>query len=170
MRLSKILERSEKKINVGCFFGEEDEKEYITIKKLPYNIKKKLQFLAMNTMSGQTSKMILKEMKKRGLKAADIDNLSEEEQIEIMMELKVDQGASESIANMTLETTKYTIDYGVDPKKHTLYDENDNLVELNYDLISRLGNTYLIEYLVKEIKNFSEGYALGKPSAKELEQ
>jgi hypothetical protein len=169
MRVGKILESNEKKLYIDIFLPEAEikddkivKKEYITIKKMPYAVKKKITFLATGTMSGKTGKHVLKKMKQKGIKISDIDKMSENDQLELMESFEIDQKETENITNMTLEVTRLILEHGIDKKQHSFVDENDKPIELNYEFWEYIGSTELVDYIVKEIKAFSDGYLLGE--------
>ena len=170
MKVTKLLERNEKKIYIDRFLGEQEPDEngsvkqvdYVTIKKIPYAIKKKIEFASANTMSGKTSKHIIKEMKKRGIKYSEIDKLTQEQQVDILTDMEIDSKTSEVLTKLTNEIAKCILNYGVDSKKHSFIDEDDNPIELNYDFFDMFGNIKLVDYLIAQIKNFSEGVYVGE--------
>lgn len=169
MRINSIIEKNEKRINIGMYIQDElkekdsegnNKEDYVTIKKIPYTVKKKIEFLSMNSLSGHAGKAMFKYMKTKGI--SNLDGLSNSEKAEIMMDMKLSNDDMNEISKMTNETVKNYIDNGIDSLKHSFVDENDKPIDLNYSIIEKLGNDKLIDYLVNEIKNYSDGYVLGE--------
>lgn len=160
------LDSGEKQIDIGRFLPPESKQDgisdYITIKRLSYPIKKKIETLSMNTMSGQTGKELFKYLKKSGKTAADIDKMSDLEKMEIVMGSKMTDDEAITIAKTTYEIAKATISNGIDPDKHTFIGMDDKPIKLTYEAIESIGNITLIEYLVDQINKLSIGYSVGE--------
>jgi hypothetical protein len=173
-RIDKILERNEKKLVITQFISEEckeyDEEgnvkeDYITIKKIPYDIKTKIKYLSMKSFGGSTSKELLKKYKASGHKISDLENLNTEDSNEIMdfmLDIDFKNIETEDMAKSTLLIEQYIIEYGIDSKKHSFKDTKDNPIELNYETINYLGSEGLIKYILDNIKSFSKGFMLGE--------
>lgn len=189
MRVDKILERNEKKLVISQFLpseckeiketkvikdektGEEkeiiiyEENDYITIKKIPYDIKTKMKFIAMKSFGGNASKEILKKCRAKGIKISEIEKLNTENSDEIMdfiLDIDYKEIETNQMANATLMIEQYILDYGIDKAKHTLMDEKGEPIELNYETLNNIGNENLIKYIIDNIKEFSKGFMLGE--------
>lgn len=170
--IDKILEKNEKKIYINDYISDEirekDENgnykndDFITIKKLDYKIKKKIEFLSLSSMSGQTGKAIFQNLKKRGIDIGEMEKLTQMEQAEIMLDMKFTESDSNSITKMTNDIAKCIIDYGVDKHKHSFVDSNNKPIELSYEVFESIGSSLLVDFIIKEIKSFSQGFILGE--------
>ena len=117
----------------------------------------------MGNMDGEKSKTFLKVMKKKGIKTKeDLDKLTADEQLEFMTEVKMDSRMTESIEKAENETIRYILEYGIDPKKHSFVDSKDKTIELDFNFWDCLGMPNLVDFLVREIKNFSKDIQLGE--------
>jgi len=165
-RLGSLLEGNEKRVDISRFIPvdcqQEGIQDYITIRKLPYIIRKKIETLSMNSISGQTGREMFKYLKKAGKNLADIDKMDPLEKMEILMSAKISDDEAKLMATSTAEIVKSTINNGVDPIKHTITGSDDKPVSLDYDTLERMGNPALIEYLVEQINQLSAGYSLGE--------
>ena len=171
-KISQIIEKNEKKLYITRFLpesiiekdenGEIKDIEYITIKKIPYSIKRKIDFLSMGSLSGEMGKEIFKKLKEKGLNYSDMQKMSEVEQAELILNMKLTNESAENMNKMTVELAQIILSNGVDKNKHTFFDDKGNPIELNYDFWETIGNEDLIKYVIKEIKSFSKGFSLGE--------
>jgi Glu-tRNA(Gln) amidotransferase subunit E-like FAD-binding protein len=170
MKYGDLLERNEKRIYISKYFGIEDEqKEYITIKKLDRSIKKKIQLLSINTISGKTGHNIIKQLKKKGLSIEDLDKIKQTDQLDLMLEFDFNKSQADSMTDMTIELEKMILEAGVDPLKHTIENSKGEKLKLNYEFWNKIGNDDLIEFILNAIKDFSQGFSLGESSSKKSE-
>jgi len=171
MRVERILEKNIKRIDISDFLSEDlrekddDGKlkpEYVTIKKLSNTVKKKIEFLSLNSLSGQTGKAILSYMKKKNVNPSDFDKMTGNEQAEILLDIKINTEDMKSIVEATIEVAKQTIDNGLDELDHTFTDNEGKKIKIGYDFLDALGNSQLINFLAEEIKRFAAGVFLGE--------
>jgi len=165
-KIGTILDSNEKKIVITQFIPvecrEEGVEDYVTIKKLPYTIKKKIETMSMNSISGQTGKELFKYLKKTGKKPSDLASIDPMESMDIMSSIKISDEEAVSLSKTTTEIMRNTINYGVDPAKHSFRDMNDKPIVLDYDALDQIGNTSLIDCLVGLINEHSAGFILGE--------
>lgn len=172
-KIQQILEKNEKRIYIDQFIPKECQernengdllvKDYITIKKIPYDIKTKIKYLSMKSFGGQTSKEIIKNAKKKGYKVEDIQNIDPKNTnaiMDFMVDIDFKSLETEEMTKGTLLIEKYILDYGVDSKKHSFKDEKDNPIELDYKTLNNIGNENLLKYIIDNIKDFSQGFIL----------
>lgn len=170
MKISKILEGNEKKVYIDAYLpdgevgedGKLKEVEFVTIKKLPFLVKKKILFLSMNSMSGKTTKHIFQAMKKQGLKPDNMQELTDDQKYDLMLDMQIEPNAAAEMEKMTVEITKSILEHGIKESGHTLFGEDDKPIVINYDFWIEYGNTELVDFLVSEIKDFSSGILPGK--------
>jgi hypothetical protein len=172
-RIGKILEKNGKKLFISQFLPDEIKEkdkdgnykeDYITIKKLPYEIKTKIKYLSMKSFSGVTQKEILKKFKESGYNYNDLQNLNtgdNKEVMDFMLDIDFANIETEDMAKSTLKVEKFILEYGIDPDKHSFKDGNKK-IELNYETLNAIGNEKLIKYIIDNIKVYSEGFILGK--------
>lgn len=165
------IDRGEKRLDVGQFIAEDmrekDESgnlkpEYVTIRKLPFAVKKKIEFISANNMSSNAAKSLMKYLKKKGVGVGDVDKLSDTERAEAMLEMDMNTDDIRKLTELTVDLSKAIIDNGVDPHKHTFYGPDKNPIELNFDFFDRLGSEALINYVVSAIREYSQGFVLGE--------
>jgi len=166
--INKIIESNEKKLIISDFIPDEMKdidssgkflEDFVTIKKISYTIKKKIDFLSTNTLSGATSKAIFKKAKEKGVEYKDINkNLTDEEKLDIYMGLNLDSKESENMNDITLNIEKIKIEYGIDKDKHSFTDKDGKKIELNFEYLSAIGNEPLIIYIIKQIDDFSNNF------------
>ena len=174
-RFQQILEKNEKKLIISQFLPNECkefdengnliEEDYVTIKKIPYDIKTKLKFLSMKSFGGKTSKEMLKKCREKGIKISEIDKLNTENPDEIMnfmLDIDFEKMETSQMSNATIIMEQYILDYGIYKEKHSFKDQNDKPIELNYDTLNNIGNEKLIKYIIDNIKTFSKGFMLGE--------
>jgi len=165
-KINAIICSNEKKLDISDFLLPEikcnEEKDFVTIKKLPYSIKRKIEFLAMNNINSVTGKAMYAYMKKKNIPLQNIDQLSDSQKAEIMLEINIREDEISSMVKSSIELSKIIIDNGIDPKKHSFIGDNNQTIEVNFDLLDKISNDKLIDFLVNEIKKFSEGYHLGE--------
>jgi len=164
---SKILQRNEKKLVIGHFLPDEvkevDENgevlnnDFITIKKLPHSIKTKMQILATGTVDGDKQKRMYKALKEKGLSFNDLDSLTDDEKVELFINMDVPQKDVNGLTDMTLQMQRLILEFGVDSKKHSFVDYE----ELDYDFWESMPEAMTL-FVIKEIENFSKGFSLGE--------
>jgi hypothetical protein len=174
-RLERILESNEKKLNISRFLPDEckekdaegnlKDDDYITIKKIPHDIKSKIRILSLKSFGGEASKAMLKKIKEKGYSIKDIENIEAEnieEVTEFMLDIDYSSMETDEMSRSTLLIEQYILDYGVDKEKHSFRDFNDKPIDLNYETLNIIGNEFLIKYIVDNIKSFSKGFVLEK--------
>jgi len=174
-KIEKILEKNEKRLQISNYLPEECkelnsegkliEEDYITIKKLPYDIKIKIKFLSMKAFNGTASKELLKKYREKGHSISDLQNINTEnrEQImDFMLDIDFKNIETEEMSDSTLSIERYIIDYGVDEDKHSFKDMEGKQIKLNFDTLNNFGNENLIKFVIDNIKSFSKGFTLGE--------
>lgn len=163
MRLSKLKASNTKKLDITGFFEESEEKEYIYIKKLDYSVKKKLELMASQTASAKAGKEMMRQMKKKGYAIKDIDSLTQDQQLEMFIDMETSDEETLKLVEATTEIARLILNEGVDKKKHSfLYDDDDEPVEMDYEFINHNFSEELINFIIAQIKIFSQGFELGK--------
>lgn len=160
-KINSILTANERQLDISAYINPE-EKDYITIRKLPYSIKRKIEFMAMNSLNSVTGKALFAYMKKKGLALNKIDELTDDQRTEIMLDINIKEDEINNLISSTIELSKTIIDNGIDPDKHTFIDDNDKPLKLNFEILDSLRNDKLIDYIVDNIRKYSEGYDLGE--------
>ena len=173
-RLEQILEKNEKRLVITKYLPDEckefdqdgrPKEEFITIKKIPYDIKTKIKYISMKSFGGATSKEILKKYKASGHSLKDLENLNTNNKNEIMdfmVDIDFKNLETEEMARSTLLVEQYLLDYGVHEAKHSFKDMNDKPIKLNYETLNTIGNENLVKYIIDNIKDFSKGFSLGE--------
>ncbi len=174
-KIEKILEKNEKKLQISKFLddackevdaeGNLKDDDFVTIRKIPYDIKIKIKYLSMKSFGGATSKELLKKYKASGHSMNDLQNLNTENSNEIMdfmLDVDFTKLETDEMSNSTLLIEKYIIDFGVDPYKHSFIDADNKSIELNYETLNTIGNENLVKYIIDNIKTFSKGFMLGE--------
>lgn len=164
-KINSIIKSNEKKVGISDYLPaeirEEGKEDFVTIKKLSFSDKKKIEFISMNNLSGKTGKALFDYAKKKGLKYENLQKLSKEDQFDIVSTIMTGEDGK-AIVNNAVELSSVIINCGIDPDNHSFIDDNNEKIKLNFEILSSLGNDYLIDYLVEEIKTFSQGFILGE--------
>jgi hypothetical protein len=173
-RIEKILEKNGKKLTVNDYLPkswiEQDKEgndidEYITIKKLSYEVKNKIKFFSMKTLDTNTQKKLFESMEKNGLSFNDLQNVDTDNKEAVMKfakDIDLSNFQTEEMVSSTLDMEKGILNYGVDPKKHSFKNSSGKKIELDYDSLNQMGNEKLIKYLLSEIRKYSRGFELGE--------
>jgi len=169
-RAEAILQATGKRLDIGRFLPEsireknEDgsfKEDYISIKKLPYSVKKKIEFISINNFSGKAGKAFYKHLKKTGVGLDKVDAMTEAEKTELMMDV-IDNDESQSLLKLTVDLSRLVIENGVDTAQHTFLDTDNKPINLTYEFLEKIGNDRLIDFVVREIQDYSQGYVLGE--------
>lgn len=172
-KIDLILEKNEKKLNISRFLGadiKEDDNDFITIKKIPVSIKNKLKFLAFNSFSGNLGKVIFKELKDKSITFEDYEKMNKIDQAQIMMNLKLNETDAKEMGKMTNDIAMYLIEYGVHKTNHSFTSSDGKPYHIDYEFFDMLGNEKLTNFVINEIKEFSNGLCLGELIEKESDQ
>jgi hypothetical protein len=173
-RIEKILEKNGKKLIVNDYLPkswiEQDKEgndidEYITIKKLSYDVKNKIKFYSMKTLDNKTQKKLFESMEKNGLSFEDLQKVDTDNKDAVMKfakDIDLANFQTEEMVTSTLDMEKCILDYGIDPKKHSFKNSKGTKIELDYDSLNEMGNERLIKYLLSEIRTYSRGFELGE--------
>ena len=173
-RIEKILEKNGKKLVVNDYLPKSwiepdkdgnDIEEYITIKKLSYEVKNKIKFFSMRTLNSDTQKKLFESMEKNGLSFKDLQDVDTENKDAVMKfakDIDLANFQTEEMVLSTLDMEKCILDFGIDPKKHSFKNSSGTKIELNYNSLNDMGNERLIKYLLKNIKEYSRGFELGE--------
>jgi len=165
--LTKILNGNEKKISINNYLSACDGEDYVTIKKLRPDLKKKISFLTMSTVEKKTRDVIMKEAKKRGYTVQELESLPDAEKVDIFASIEFSENEQNRMEDVEKKINESIINNGLCVDKHTIRDDNGNLIKLDYELLNDLGNELLINYIIQEIKTLSEGYYLGEMTGTE---
>lgn len=170
-RIKRILESNEKKLIITDFLADEVKEknedgsykeEFITIVKLSREVKTKIKFMSINTLSGQTGKNIFKKMQDKGLNSESLEAMPNEEKAKLMLDFDFNIDDGQAMETLTVEMEKCIIEHGIHLSKHSFCDENGKAIELNYDFWNAFSNDKLLEFLISQIKLFSKGFSLGE--------
>jgi hypothetical protein len=170
-KMKRINSSNEKKLDLTPYFKdclEEGETEvYIYIKKLPYEIKRKIDFLAFETFDSKKQSEMLKKLKENGYTLKDLNN--PKKQLGIIQatavsfqDMGLDNKSASELFDFTNKMEVIILENGVDHNKHNFKDENDTNVDLDYTFWRTIGNDELTLYVLDQIKVFSKGFSLGK--------
>lgn len=164
MKLTKIAERNEKKLDISEFFEKGD---FITLLKIPYSAKKKIDIMSMHTMTGKTGQAMYKALKKKGIDPRNMQGMTQDDQLDLMMGLDI--SATEDLNKMTMDVFKMFLEYGVHPEKHSFVDQDDKPVKLDFDVWDLNMPKEFIEFAVNQVKAFNEGILPGEPKGEKSE-
>jgi hypothetical protein len=157
MQVDKIFEKNTKELDLTEFFRDivkEDEKVYITIKKLSLITIRKIQIISIRKLSDKNNSKILQEISKYG------KDITDEQMIQILTESNPD--TQSDMMKLEEELEKIVIDDGVDEKNHNFTDTNDKQIKLNYKVLCSFNDPKLLSFIVKEIRTFSNGISIKK--------
>lgn len=160
MRLSKIQAGNTKRVSIADYFEEGD---YITIKKLNRADLKKISFYSVNTLSTKMSKHMFDKLKDKGADNVEVES----EVIELFQAMSKEE--MEQLNESTEAMERVLIDKGLDTKEHSIQGEDGQPVLLNYEAFLEYALPQeFIDFVIKEIKSFSESKGLGKQIEKSV--
>lgn len=170
-KLLNIINSGEKRLDITeyCkdFLENEDEKAYITIRKMPYSLKRKVHLLTMESLAGKAGKQYLKKLKEMGLSISDLEKLEGEKALDFMISLDIDLKEQQEISNFGDDVQRLILTNCILPDKHNFIDNNNELIQINdYNFWEKLGDERLIKFVISEIKTFSESFGLKKKNVK----
>lgn len=163
-KLNKITTNNYKKIDISEFIppDEGEESTFVTIKKIPCNIQKKIEFQSLSSYTTDIGKNVLKKMKKINNKRDENKNLTDAQALKILDSSNLLSEEIDFLNMTTTMTEKLYIENGLCKDNHNLFDNDGKLLNLDYEIINSIGIKGLIDLLVMEIKNLSLGISLGE--------
>lgn len=170
-KIKTINSSNEKKIDLTPYFKdclEEGETEvYVYIKKLPYDIKRKIDFLALETFDSKQQTEMLRKLKESGYTLEDLQDT--EKQLDIIKatavnleDMGLDNKSADELFDFTNQMEIMILENGVNPTKHNFKDEDDKNINIDYNFWNCIGNDKLTLKILNEIKTFSTGFSLGE--------
>jgi hypothetical protein len=163
--ITKLLERTKKRLDLTEFFGEE---AWITIKKLNKKTLTRISFSSIDTFSSKMGTELIKQLKEGKKYNKITPEMGDEEAIELLKEMNLTEEKSELMQKAANNIEQIALEMGVDPLEHNFVDENGKTFEWTYEVWMKIGTQALLKYVVDEIKSFSQGFSLGESKSKEL--
>lgn len=144
----KVLKSSEgKRIDLSDFY----EDAWLTVKRIPYTIKKQIEKLYIKTPIVQAGKKIAEKQKA----GEDIDNI---DYLDMLNE--IDDEQYDKFADNQTQIDRLYIKFGLDPFKHN-FTEDGKQIEINDDFVEWvLSNKELATYINKEIQNYNQSVTI----------
>jgi hypothetical protein len=146
-----LLDKSEKKLDLSTFFG---DGAYITIKRLPRTLRKKLQILQMDSALLKVARKLVD-----GNDLASIAQVSAEKLGQLFIDLPQEE---KDIAQRVADEQEIIyLEHGVDQVKHNLTMDGKPF-ELSVDFWESFEQVAL--FVIQSIKDFNgEAQSLGEP-------
>lgn len=168
-KIEKVLCGNENKLIITEYLDPsirtEGVDEYVTIRRIPYSIRRKMDIISFSNLGNKTRKMIFDALKKTGKSVYEFDSMTNEEKMKILAVVEINADDMAKMVTSNLEIVKMLIENGVDKTKHSFVGQDDKPIEIGFELFETIGNSDLVDFLVREIKELSDGYQLGEKTA-----